>query len=54
MQTTSCQMPGWMKLKVELRLPGEISIALYMQMTPPQWQKGKKSEESLDECERRE
>ena len=26
MQSTSCKMPGWMKLKLGLRLPGEISI----------------------------
>ena len=24
MQSTSCKMPGWMKHKVESRLPGEI------------------------------
>ena len=26
-QTTSCEMPGWMKNKLESGLPGEISIA---------------------------
>ena len=26
MQSTSCEIPGWMKCKVESRLPGEISI----------------------------
>ena len=26
MQSTSCEMPGWMKLKPESRLQGEISI----------------------------
>ena len=26
MQSTSCEMPGWVKHKAELRLPGEISI----------------------------
>ena len=25
MQSTSCKMPGWMKYKLESRLPGEIS-----------------------------
>ena len=35
MQSTSCEMPGWMKHKLKLRLPGEISISLDMQMTPP-------------------
>ena len=35
-------MPGWMKHKMELRLPGEISITSDMQMTPPLWQKEKR------------
>ena len=38
MQSTSCEMPGWMKHKLELRLPGEISITSDVQMTPPLWQ----------------
>jgi len=29
MQNTSCEMPGWMKHKLESRLPGEISITRY-------------------------
>ena len=29
-----------MKHKLESRLPGEISVTLDMQMTPPLWQKG--------------
>ena len=28
-------MPGWMKHKLESRLPGEISIISDTQMTPP-------------------
>ena len=28
------EMPGWMKYKLESRLPGEISITSDMQMTP--------------------
>ena len=32
-QSTSYKMPGWMKLKLESRLPGEISITSDMQMT---------------------
>ena len=44
MQSTSCKMPGWMRHKLESRLPGEISITSDMQMTPPLWQKGKKNE----------
>ena len=35
MQSTSCEMPGWMKHKLELRLLEEISITLDMKMTPP-------------------
>ena len=35
MQSTSCEMPGWMKHKLESTLPGEISITSGMQMTPP-------------------
>ena len=33
MQSTSCEMLGWMKLKLESRLPGEIAITSDMQMT---------------------
>ena len=40
-QSTSREMPGWMKHKLESRLLGEISIT-DMQMTPPLWQKEKK------------
>ena len=43
MQSTSCEMLGWMKHKLESSWPGEISITLGMQMTPPLWQKAKKS-----------
>ena len=35
MQSVSCEMPDWMKHKLESRLPGEISIISDMQMTPP-------------------
>ena len=31
MQSTSYEIPGWMKHKLESRLPGEISVTLYMQ-----------------------
>jgi len=41
MQSTSCEMPGWMKHKLESRLLEEISITSDMQMTPPLWQKVK-------------
>ena len=42
MQSTSCEMPGWKKHKLKSRLPGEISVTSYTQMTPPLWQKAKK------------
>ena len=34
MMTTSCEMPGWMKHKLESRFPGEISITSDMQIIP--------------------
>ena len=41
MQSTSCRILGWMKHKLESRLPGEISITSDMQMIPRSWQKVK-------------
>jgi len=41
MQSTSLEMLGWMKHKLESRLLGEISITSDMQMIPPFWQKVK-------------
>ena len=35
MQSTSCEMPDWMKHKLESRLPGEIPITSDTQITPP-------------------
>ena len=35
MQSTSSQMPGWMKYKLESRSLGEILTTSDMQMTPP-------------------
>ena len=43
MQSTSCEMLGWMKHKLEAGLPGEISITSDMPMIPPLWQKAKKN-----------
>ena len=40
-----------MKPKLKSRLPGEISITSDTQMTPPLWQKAKKTKEALDERE---
>ena len=34
MQSTSYEMPGWMKHELDSRLPGEISITADMQMIP--------------------
>ena len=35
MQSTLCEMPGWMKDRLESKLLGEISRTSDMQMTPP-------------------
>ena len=35
MQSVSSKILGWMKLKLKSRLPGEISIASDMKITPP-------------------
>ena len=43
MQSTSREMLGWMKHKLESRLLGEISITSDMQMTLPIWQNVKKN-----------
>ena len=43
MQCTSCEMPGWMKYKLESRFPEEISKTSDTQMTPPLWQKAKRN-----------
>ena len=37
-QSASCEMPGWIKHKLDSRFPGEISIISDMPMTPPLWQ----------------
>ena len=49
MQSTSCEMPGWMKHKLESRLLGEIPITSDMQMTPPLWQKVRRNFEHPEE-----
>ena len=35
MQSTSCEISGWMKDKLKTRFPGEISMILDMQMITP-------------------
>ena len=41
--STSCKMHGWVKHKLKSTLLGEISKTSDMQMTPPLWQKVKRS-----------
>ena len=43
MQSTSCEMPGCMKHKLESRLLEEVSIISDMQMTAHLWQKVKRN-----------
>ena len=52
MQSTSYEMLGWMKHKLESRLPGELSITSDMQMIPPLWQKVRGAKEPLAESKR--
>ena len=47
MQSTSQEMLGWKKHKLESRLPGEIAITSDMQMTPPLWQQSEEKLKSL-------
>ena len=47
-QSTSCKMLGWMKHKLESKLPGEISIS-DLQMTHPYGRK-QRTKEPLDEA----
>ena len=47
LQSTSCEMLGWMKHELESRLLGEIAITSDMQMTPPLWQKSEEELKSL-------
>ena len=42
-QSTSCEMPGWMNHKLESRLLGKTSITLDRRMTPPLWQNAKRN-----------
>ena len=50
-QSTSCKMPGWMKHKLESRLPGEISVTSDVQMTLRYGRKWR-TKDPLDESER--
>ena len=51
-QSTSWETLGWMKHKLESRLPREISVTSDMQMTPPYGRKWRRTKEPLDESER--
>ena len=42
-QSTSCEMPGWVSHKLESRLLEEISMTSDTQMTSSLWQKAKKN-----------
>ena len=42
-QSISREMQGWMKHKLELRMPGEISITSDMRKTPSLWQKAERN-----------
>ena len=50
-QSTSFEMPGWMKHKLESKLP-EIPITSDMQMTPPLGRTQRGTKEPLDVGER--
>ena len=43
LQSTLCETPGWMKVKLELRLSEEISATSDMQMALLEWQKAKRN-----------
>ena len=51
-QSTSCEMPGLMKHKLESRLPREILLTSDMQMIPPYSRKRRRTKEPLNESER--
>ena len=52
MQSTSYEILGWVKHKLESRLLGELSITSDMQMTPPYGKKPRGTKEPLDGSER--
>ena len=47
LQSISCEILGWMKLKLESRFLGKISITSDMQMTARLWQKSEEELKSL-------
>ena len=54
MQSTSSEIPGWMKHRLESRLPGEISITSDMQLTLSLRQKAMGTKGPLDGGDRAE
>ena len=52
MQSTSCKVPGWIKHKLESRLPGEIAITEICRWHHPYGRKQRRAKEQLDESER--
>ena len=52
MQSTSCEMLGWMKRKLESRLPGEISITSDTRWHYHYGRKWRRTKEPLNESER--
>ena len=54
MQSTSCEMPGWMKHRLESRFLGEISTISGMQIIPLLIAESEEELKSLDEGEREE
>ena len=51
-ESTSCEMPGWVKHNLESRLLGEISVTSDTQMTSLFRQKRRGNKEPLHESER--
>ena len=43
MQSTSREMPGWIKAQDGIKIAGRKSITSDTQMTPPLWQKAKRN-----------
>ena len=54
MQSTSCEMPDWVKHRLESRLSGEVSRTSDIQLTHFNGRKQRGTKEPLDESERAE
>ena len=52
MQSTSCEMLGWMNHKLESRLPEEVSTASDIQMIPHNGRKQRATKGPLGESKR--